>query len=314
MAAQGASVMAPPALGGVEPRHLATLAAVAQEGSFKVAAERLGYALSAVSQQVTQLERALGAPVVVRTPGQGLELTEVGALVARHARGILAQLDAAGADLRGEAGALRVGIHDRAVMDAIPRAIALLAARAPDVALTVRDNDRSPEARADAVRRGELDAALDDLPLPDGPFASAEVLRDPIVLVVAPDSPLAEQRELDSLDELRDVALVADVGWPMLPLVEDQLRAAGVRPRITMRSRLATGLLPLVAAGLGSALVPRTAVDEHRAGVVVVGLGDLLPPRRVAVYWHRDRRRVPALRAFREALCAAVRTSAETPR
>ncbi|WCB91837.1 Hca operon transcriptional activator HcaR [Baekduia alba] len=306
--------MAPPALGGVEPRHLATLAAVAQEGSFKVAAERLGYALSAVSQQVTQLERALGAPVVVRTPGQGLELTEVGALVARHARGILAQLDAAGADLRGEAGALRVGIHDRAVMDAIPRAIALLAARAPDVALTVRDNDRSPEARADAVRRGELDAALDDLPLPDGPFASAEVLRDPIVLVVAPDSPLAEQRELDSLDELRDVALVADVGWPMLPLVEDQLRAAGVRPRITMRSRLATGLLPLVAAGLGSALVPRTAVDEHRAGVVVVGLGDLLPPRRVAVYWHRDRRRVPALRAFREALCAAVRTSAETPR
>lgn len=303
--------MAPPALAGVEPRHLATLAAVEQEGSYKVAAERLGYALSAVSQQVAQLERALGAPVFVRLPGgQGLELTAIGEVVARHARRILAQLDAAGADLRGEAGALRIGVHDPALMDAIPRAIELLAGRVPDVAVTVRDSDPSSVARADALRRGELDAALDDFPLPDGPFDAVEILRDPIVLVVAPGAPLAAHGELDSLDALDGLPLVADAGWPMLPFVEGQLRAAGIEPRVTLRSRLATGVMPLVAAGLGSALMPRIAVDQARAGVAVVGLGELLPPRRVALYWHRARRRIPALGAFREALCAAVGDSA----
>jgi DNA-binding transcriptional LysR family regulator len=299
-----------PALAGVEPRHLATLAAVEQEGSYKVAAERLGYALSAVSQQMAQLERALGAPVFVRMPGQRLELTEVGAVVARHARGILAQLDAAGADLRGAETALRVGVHDPAVMDAIPRAIELLADRAPEVRVTIRDRDACPAARAEALRRGELDAALDDLPLPDGPFDAVEVLVDPIVLVVERGSSLARVGELGSLDALDGLALVVDESWPMWELIEGSLRAAGVAPRVAMRSRLTTGLLGLVAAGLGSALMPRTAVDEHRAGVAVVALGDLLPARRVALYWHRDRRRIPALCAFREALGIAMRASA----
>lgn len=301
--------MTAPALAGVEPRHLATLSAVEQVRSYKVAAERLGYALSAVSQQMAQLERALGTPVFVRTPGQRLELTEVGAVVARHARGILAQLDAAGADLRGAEAALRVGVHDPAIMDAIPRAIELLAARAPEVAVTIRDRDVSPAARAEALRRGELDAALDDLPLPDGPFDAVEVLVDPIVLVVEREAPLARRGELGSLDELDGLPLIADERWPMLELVEGQLRAAGVAPRMALRSRMAAGLLPLVAAGMGSALMPRTAVDEHRACVAVVGLGDLLPARRVALYWHRDRRRIPALCAFREALGRAMRAT-----
>jgi DNA-binding transcriptional LysR family regulator len=294
-------------LAGVEPRHLATLAAVEQAGSYKLAAERLGYALSAVSQQVVQLERALGAPVLVRrSGGQAVELTEVGVVVARHARRILAQLDAAGADLRGAVGALRVGVHDPALVDPVARAIDALAVAAPDVTVTIRDSDPSPEARVEALRRGELDAALEDLPLPDGPFDAVEVLRDPIVLVVPRDAPLAVVSELDSLDALDDLPLVTDVGWPMLDLVEGQLRAAGVRPRNALRSPLATGLIPLVAAGLGSALMQRSAVDGTRAGVVVVGLGELLPARRVALCWHRARLRIPALCAFRTALIDAL--------
>jgi DNA-binding transcriptional LysR family regulator len=301
------------ALAGVEPRHLATLAAVEQAGSYKLAAERLGYALSAVSQQVVQLERALGAPVLVRrSGGQAVELTEVGAVVARHGRGILAQLDAAGADLRGAVGALRVGVHDPALVDPVARAIDALAVAAPDVTVTLRDSDPSPEARTDALRRGELDATLEDLPLPDGPFDAVEVLRDPIVLVVPRDAPLAAVAELDGLDALDDLPLVTDVGWPMLDLVEGQLRAAGVRPHVALRSHLATGLLPLVAAGLGSALMQRSAVDGTRADVAVVGLGELLPERRVALCWHRARLRIPALCAFREALIDALhRPSAE---
>src|SRR3954466_1439349 len=108
-------------------------------------------------------------------------------------------------------------------MDAIPRAIELLAGRVPDVAVTVRDSDPSSVARADALRRGELDAALDDFPLPDGPFDAVESLPDPTVLAVAPGAPLAPHGDLDGLAALDGLPLVADAGWPMLPFVEGQL-------------------------------------------------------------------------------------------
>lgn len=88
-------------LAGVEPRHLATLAAVAEEGTFTAAAARLGCVQSAVSQRIARMERVLGTLLVERDAGhRGAALTRAGAVVAAHARAILAQLDAAVADVR----------------------------------------------------------------------------------------------------------------------------------------------------------------------------------------------------------------------
>src|SRR6266581_4733713 len=99
---------------GVELRHLAALQAVTQEGSFSRAAVRLGYAQSAVSQQIAMLERLVGEQLVVRPGGRRpISLTEAGELLLGHADAIVARLAAAQADLaalaEGTAGALRVG-------------------------------------------------------------------------------------------------------------------------------------------------------------------------------------------------------------
>src|SRR5918995_7225999 len=85
---------------GVELRHLAALQAVAEEGSFGRAAQRLGYTQSAVSQQLAMLERIVGERLVERPGGpRPVSLTEAGELLVRHADGIMARLAAAQADV-----------------------------------------------------------------------------------------------------------------------------------------------------------------------------------------------------------------------
>src|SRR6266566_3719893 len=85
---------------GVEMRHLAALEAVAEEGSFGRAARRLGYTQSAVSQQIAQLEKVVGAKLVERPGGpRAVSLTDAGRLLLRHADAIVARLAAAQADM-----------------------------------------------------------------------------------------------------------------------------------------------------------------------------------------------------------------------
>src|SRR6266446_5577749 len=101
---------------GLELRHLAALEAVGRTRSFGRAARELGYTQSAVSQQIAQLERNVGQRLVDRPGGpRPVDLTDAGRLLLRHADAIVAQLDAAQADLaafaEGAAGPLRVGIY-----------------------------------------------------------------------------------------------------------------------------------------------------------------------------------------------------------
>ena len=96
---------------GVEVRHFAALDAVAREGSFGRAADRLGYTQSAVSQQIATLEKIVGETLVERPGGpRAVSLTDAGEVLLRHAEAIVARLDAAHADIAalraGETGAL----------------------------------------------------------------------------------------------------------------------------------------------------------------------------------------------------------------
>jgi DNA-binding transcriptional LysR family regulator len=76
------------------------------------------------------------------------------------------------------------------------------------------------------------------------------------------------------------------------------LRAAGVNPREELRLENDSVVQEFAAAGLGVAVMPRLAVNRADDRIGVVELGELIPPRRIALAWHADRTPHPALDAF----------------
>jgi DNA-binding transcriptional LysR family regulator len=299
-------------LTGVELRHLAALAAIHEERSFRGAADRLGYVQSAVSQQIAQLEALVGTRLVNRTRGHAppVALTEAGLLLHEHGSRILGQLNAAEADLRvlasGEAPLLRVGADQGIAARLLPPTLRRLARRHPSLVVQLEEaaTDRVPVER---VVNGALDAAFAELPLDEGPFAFVEVLVDPYVLIAHCESPLATHEAPLTLADLVAQPLVAYEGSPTFALVEAHLRAAGHEAHYAMRATTGATTQALVAAGVGPAILPRLAVDEEDPRIVVIDLGELLPSRRLALYWHEGRQNTPALTALHEAVVTTAR-------
>jgi DNA-binding transcriptional LysR family regulator len=299
---------------GVEIRHLAALAAVAEEGSFRRAATRLGYVQSAISEQIATLERIVGQQLVVRSRGAGaVELTDAGDVLLAHANAILARVKAAEADLGaladGSAGSLRLGIYQSVGARVVPRLLPRFARDWPNVRVLPQESP-TDAGLFELVDRGELELSFADLPLHPGPFESVELMDDPYVLVVPADSPLAHAGPA-GLDEIAGLPLIGHWTCRVLPRVEAELRAQGVEPNFVFRSDIIGTVQALVGAGVGNAIVPRLAVDFADDQVSVVELGRDVPvqPRVIALFWHRDRYRSPASLAFVEAareVCAQV--------
>jgi molybdate transport repressor ModE-like protein len=288
---------------GLEFRHIVALDAVARTGSFGRAAAELGYTQSAVSQQIAALERIVGEKLIERPGGpRAASLTEAGELLLRHAEAIVARLDAARADIAalhaGEAGRLSIGTYQSIGTRLLPAVMRRFVGEWPAVEIALSEPHTDQELYG-LLERGELDLAFCSLPLPDGPFEALELMNDPYILLVPADSQLAE----------RDEATIDDIGG--MPIIgcaatgvklHDALRACGYTLEFAFRSDNNGTLQGLVAAGFGVALVPLLAVTPgDDARVTVLSLEPPVPPRRIAVAWHRDRHRSPAARAFIDA-------------
>jgi len=295
----------------LELRHLQSFRAIAETGSFHAAADLLDYTQSAVSQHLAALESIVGVRLVERSRGRRtVEVTEPGRLLLRHADAIVARLSAAQADLRsyaeGASGVLRVGTYQSVGARILPVLVSRFSTTWPGVEVRLREDHDDVRLLA-FVESGELDLAFTVFPLPAGPFDAVELLRDPYVLMVASGSPLARHAGAPVLREIADQPLIGFRAGRTTELAEAHLRSNGVEPRVVFRSNDNGTVQGLVAAGVGSALVPLLTVDADDPAVTLLEAD--VPPRIIGLAWHRDRHRSPANRAFVELareVCAAV--------
>jgi DNA-binding transcriptional LysR family regulator len=286
---------------GLDLRHLAALRAIAEEGSFKDAAQVLDYTPSAISQQITSLERTIGSRVVVREHGRrALGLTDAGVIILRHLNAIEARLEAARAEIAGlasgEVGRLRIEACESVAARFLPEVLRRFHDEWPDVEIVVDETPLDPELAS--LERGGHDLAFGVLPLPEGPFQATVVLTDPWVLVAEATAAVVRRKPPRTLRELRGLRVIASRSTLESPSCLNCLRAAGVNPSDALQSESDSVVQAFAAAGLGVAVMPRLAVNAADDRVRSVELGELIPPRRVAVAWHADRSPHPALDAF----------------
>jgi DNA-binding transcriptional LysR family regulator len=277
-------------------RLLATLDAVAVESTFGRAAERLGYTQSAVSQQIAALEKSVGGAVFDRPGGpKPVRLTPLGILVLDHGRELLGRAAAAEEAVeRFRAGAGRVDIG---TFQSVTNALL------PTVVRRLRDEQPAADVRLfeeeSAVPRiGELDLLFFDGRV-GGDVEQTRILIDPYAVVarrgVFPPGPVP-------LAALDGVAMVAQPPICDQARVEREYVAAGVAPRIVFRTADNRGVLSMVRAGLGIAVLPRLAMEVRPEDDVLTAhpLDPALAPREIWLAWPANRTLSPLAERARE--------------
>jgi DNA-binding transcriptional LysR family regulator len=295
----------PPA---VELRHLAALEAIAQEGSFRGAADRLGYVQSAISHQLAALERIVGARLVERSRGNyPVSLTPAGELLLEHAREILEQFRSAQSKLaalaEGTAGTLRVGVFHSVAANVLPRVLPAFARACPEFRVQPTETETDTPLFS-LLEQRELDLMFSELPGIAGPFEGVELMEDPFILLVPVQSPLAMQDGPRSLEDIRQLPLIGFSDSRAQTEMLHTLAAGGLDARFACRADTSPALQALVAAGLGVAIVPYLAIDSMYPGTTVVELEEL-PARRIWLLWHRDHAPSLAARTFTDIARAA---------
>jgi DNA-binding transcriptional LysR family regulator len=264
----------------MEIRRLRYFVAVAEELSFTRAAARLHIAQPPLSIQIRALEQEIGARLFDRDQ-RHVFLTQAGKHLLDRAKGILASVESAKAEVRcaalGEVGSLHLGYASSAMFtSSLTSAIKQFQIGYPHVLLTL--HEMTSLDQLNGLHYRTLDAGIlrkSDASVPSGILVE-EWYRAPLVAAMANDHPLTKRRVI-RIGDLRDQPLImyprdSGIGlyWQVLRLCS----GAGFRPQIVREVQELTTIIGLVDAGVGIAVVPADTRSIHLDGVTYVPLRD----------------------------------------
>ncbi|MFF4622596.1 LysR family transcriptional regulator [Nonomuraea jabiensis] len=283
----------------LDPRKLHLLRELARRGTIAAVAEAVTFTPSAVSQQLSALEREAGVPLLERT-GRTVALTPAGHLLVEHAHAVLEQLERASAALAatrgGPSGPLRIGAFPTAARVLLPPALVDLTGAHPGLVPMVSEID--PADVSAALRAGELDVALvheyDFVPpVTDASIETEPLYSEPMYLTDRP-----------SVADARADAWITDrPGTLCHTMAIRACQAAGFEPLVRHHIDDFDTVLAFVAAGQGVALVPYLAAIDPPDGVALTRLP---LSRRTLAAFRKGNGEHPAIRAAVAAFHAAI--------
>ncbi|GAB13597.1 LysR family transcriptional regulator [Arthrobacter globiformis] len=281
----------------VNPVHLRTLLEVTRLGSFAAAATRLGYTASAVSQQMSALERDTGVRLFQRS-ARSVVPTDAAMVMARHAAKVLTDIEAlmAAASKTQDTTTqeLRLGIFPSLATYVLPRILRSPAWKSLGIDLKV--SVAEPAQTIQGLRTGgDTDVALvyqvgqSGLAWPH--TINRQWIGDDNFRVVLPAGWGFRTDAKVAADHLSDMPwIMHHPGTSDATVIERLFAGCNLHPRVVAYSDDFHASLEMAAAGLGAALVPELALLHRPAGVVVLDVPEIRLARNVFALLINDKK------------------------
>lgn len=291
--------------------RLRTFRVLAESLHFRRTASKLHLSQSAVSQQISALERELGVPLVERI-GRRTFLTPAGKVLADEAGKVLAAVDRAGEAVRafgvGEIDRLRLGASTTPGVYIVPAALGAFRTALPLVQLTFRIANSAEIEQA--LVANDLDLGIVGEDIAHDELFQVAIGQDEIIVVGAPG--MTSRARLRPADLEKLPMLAREAGSATRRYVDEGLARLGVTPQIAFELPSPEAQVRAAAAGLGLAFVSRhvAAGDLAAQRVVTLRVDGLRLVRPITAAYHRDKRVSPAM----QQLIALVRRHAHPSR
>ncbi|SFQ01830.1 LysR family transcriptional regulator [Variovorax sp. 770b2] len=299
----------------MEIRQLRYFVAVADDLSFRRAADKLHVAQPALSRQIQQLEALLGVLLIERDK-RHVALTPAGDAVLKQARTVLTQMQQlpllAQRAAAGHTGHLRVGFISLVAYEFLPMLVRGFRSEFPNV--DVKLNEFQVLQQFEPLMREDIDVAILRLLKPDAAIASYVIQRQRFVVALPKGHPLCQCESVAVGDLAREefVSLPAGPGRTFGGLTLKFCRDAGFEPKAMHDVGDSQAMMGMVGAGVGVAIVPEAIRHLHTDGVEYRPLSDLEERAEIAIAWRaRDTNPlvsgfVGAARRIFPAQCVAV--------
>lgn len=292
----------------MELRQLEYFLATVRAGTISEAARTLYLTQPSLSAQIRKLERELGGPLFVRL-GRTLSLTPAGIALIPYAEDVLRRVEQSKQEVRRtialHTGRLILGAIPSFDAAVLPRVLREFGTLHPEIEVSIREADVA-SAFEGMILQGDLDLAIQLLPCRHKDLESALLVREPIVLFVPPDHPLAERTSVAIEDLEHEPFVTLREGHGLRKHLFSLCRAAGFQPKISFETTQLGSVREMVLSGRGLAMMPRMLVSES---VPWLYLERPEAYREVGVIWRRGAELSLVAQTFLQFLIRATRAS-----
>ena len=272
----------------MELRHLTYFKAVAEELSFRKAADRLFISQPGLSRQIKQLEVELEAVLFERDKKQ-VKLTAAGTYLKEEVDFVLNHLKITGQQVKeiaeGKEGELRIGFLGSAAYEVLPYLLRELNAHYPAISTSLEELSNS--LQIEMIQKDKLDLGFVRVAsLPEG-LERKVVLRDSFSVVVPKEYPLQES-DFHSLSQFATEPFIlfsSDYSNHYFEQIMGICRDAGFQPKIKHKSVHALTIFRLVENGLGVAIVPSSLLVGYQVAVRGLQIPDIPQFTELSMIW-----------------------------
>ncbi|UCZ51458.1 LysR family transcriptional regulator [Bacillus shivajii] len=285
----------------MEIRQLQYFMEVANREHFTEAADALHVAQSAVSRQVSNLERELGVDLFIRE-GRRVKLTPIGKMFLQRINKAMNVIEDATREveeyLDPEKGTVRVAFPISLAAYTLPTAISAFRLSYPDAKFQLKQ--ALYHDLIEGVIKGEFNMALiGPVPMEEKKIKRKILFTEDVVALLPIHHPLADKSHLHLRDLKDDPFVLLPEGFVFRDIVINACSKLGFKPNIAFEGDDIDALKGLVSAGLGVTLMPEvTLVDSTPRATVKIPLVEPTVTRTVGVITPTDRELLPTEELF----------------